>query len=305
MRERTLGFSGLRVSLVGLGCNAFGWRLDEQDSLAVIAAALDAGISFFDTAESYGEGASESFLGRALAGQRERVVIGTKFGWSRTGPGDETPRGSRAYIRRALEGSLRRLGTDHIDLYQYHRPDEVTPIAETLGALNELVGEGKVLAIGSSQFSAVQVREADAAARAAGLTRFVSAQNHYSLLEREVEAELVPACEELGLGLIPFFPLARGLLTGKYHRGEPGPEGALLTGELELPDERWTRLEGLETFARDEGVSLLSVAIGGLAAQPAVATVIAGASRPEQARANAAAAEWEPSQAALARLRAL
>lgn len=305
MRERPLGRSGLRVSVVGLGCNAFGWRLDEQQTRAVVEAALDAGITFFDTAESYGEGDSERFLGRALAGRRDEVVLATKFGWGRGFGDDEVARGSPAYIHAAIDASLRRLGTDYVDLYQYHRPDGMTPIAETLGALDELCKTGKVRAIGSSQMTAAQVRDADRVAAERALTPFVSAQNHYSLIERGAEEELVGACEELGLGLIPFFPLARGLLTGKYRRGAPAPEGSRLQGGPEIADEQWDRLEALEAFASRRGVGILEVAIGGLAAQPAVASVISGATRPEQVRANAAAGAWEPSAEELAELRSL
>jgi aryl-alcohol dehydrogenase-like predicted oxidoreductase len=305
MRERLLGSSDLRVSVVGLGCNAFGWRIDASATRDVVNAALEAGITFFDTAESYGEGESELFLGRALAGRRDQVVIGTKFGWGRGHGDNEIARGAPAYVREALEGSLRRLGTDHVELYQYHRPDGVTPIAETLGVLDELRTEGKIRATGSSNMSAAQVREADGVSATQGLARFVSAQNDYSLLERDAERELIPVCEELGLGFIPFFPLARGLLTGKYRHGEEAPEGSRLAGSLELAAETWAALERLEALAARQGASLLELAIGGLAAQPAVASVIAGATSAEQVRLNAAAGEWEPSPEALAELRAL
>ncbi len=305
MRDATLGSSGVRVSVVGLGCNAFGGRVDEKASIAVVHAALDAGITLFDTAESYGRGESEVFLGRALVGRRDEAIIATKFGWGRGMGDNDVARGAPSYVRGAIEASLRRLDTDYVDLYQYHRPDGTTPIAETLGVLDELVREGKVRVIGSSNMTGAQVREADAVSAEAGLARFVSAQNHYSLLERAPEAELVPACVELGIGLIPFFPLARGLLTGKYRRGEPAPEGTNLSGRLEASDERWPRVEALEAFAARQGVTLLDVAIGGLAALPAVCSVIAGATRPEQVRANAAAGSWVPSQAALEELRSL
>jgi aryl-alcohol dehydrogenase-like predicted oxidoreductase len=309
MRIRHVGTSGLVVSVVGLGCNNFGWRLDAQRSRAVVDAALSAGVTLFDTAEVYGDGESEVFLGRALAGRRDEAVIATKFG---SGPNTTPPGGSAEYIRRAIDGSLERLGTDHIDLYQYHRPDGVTPIEETLGALEELVRAGKVRHIGSSNFSTAQVREADAVARARGFERFVSVQNEYSLLVREPEEELVPALDELGLGLIPYFPLARGMLTGKVRRGVPPPPGTRLAdqglglaGGRDVNDADWDRLEALEAFAAARGLSLLDIAIGGLAAMPAVASVIAGATSPEQVRANVAAGEWEPSATELEELRAL
>jgi aryl-alcohol dehydrogenase-like predicted oxidoreductase len=301
MRERRVGSSGLVVSVVGLGCNNFGWRLDAEQTRRVVDAAIDAGITFFDTAESYGGGESELFLGRALAGRREEVVIATKFGGSR----DAGARGGSAEnVRRAIHGSLERLGTDYVDLYQYHRPDRVTPIEETLGVLDELVRAGKVRHVGSSNFSAGQVREADAVAHGHGWARFVSAQNEYSLLQRDAEQELVPALDELELGLLPYFPLANGLLTGKYRRGEPAPEGTRLAARG-LPDdeETWRRLDALDAFAAARGLSLLDVAVGGLAAMPAVSSVIAGATTPAQVRANAAAGEWVPSGEELAELR--
>jgi aryl-alcohol dehydrogenase-like predicted oxidoreductase len=302
MRTRTVGSSDLAVSVVGVGCNNFGSRLDSAGAGAVVGAAIDAGITLFDTAESYGDGESELFLGRALAGRRDRVVIATKFGWGRGRDDNSVARGHPDYVRAAIDASLERLGTDYVDLYQYHRPDGMTPVEETLGAMNELVEAGKVLYIGSSNFSAAQVEEAEAVSAERGIARFVSAQNEYSWLEREAEAELIPTCERLGIGLIPFFPLASGLLTGKYHRGAPEPSGTRLSGRLNVSDERWDRIEALEAFAAERGVGLLDVAIGGLAAQPAVCSVIAGAMTPEQVRANAAAGEWEPSAAELEQL---
>jgi aryl-alcohol dehydrogenase-like predicted oxidoreductase len=292
MRTRRLGGSDLDITVVGLGCNNFGGRIDEQATKAVVDAALDAGIAFFDTAET--------FLGRILAGRRDQVVLATKFGHD-MGDG-ETARGSRAYIRKALEASLRRLQTDRIDLYQYHRPDGVTPIDETLGALHELVEEGKVRAIGSSNFTAPMVDEARAVAEDGELTPFAFEQSQYSWLRREAEQELLPTCERLGIGFIPYFPLASGLLTGKYRRGEPAPEGTRLHGR-QIDGADYDRIERLEAFAREHGTSLLEVAIGGLAALPGVASVIAGATRPEQVRANAAAANWEPSADEIAALR--
>jgi aryl-alcohol dehydrogenase-like predicted oxidoreductase len=302
MRIRTLGDGGPQVSVVGLGTNNFGRRCDYEQSLAVIDAALDAGITLFDTADIYGQGMSEDFIGRALAGRRDRVVLATKFG----SPMDEHPaerRGTRDYIRWAVEGSLRRLRTDVIDVYQLHRPDEGTPIEYTLEALQELVEEGKVRHIGSSNFSAAQIEEAERVARERGLTRFVSAQNEYSLVDREVEDEILPVCERLGIGMLPYFPLASGLLTGKYVRGEEATEGRL--AGREIPEDQWDRLEGLQQFADVRGVPLLSVAIGGLAAMPAIASVIAGATKPEQVYANVAAGEWEPSADDLDALRRL
>ena len=305
MEQRPLGHSQLAVSVVGLGCNNFGRRLDVAQTRAVVDAALDAGITFLDTADVYGNGASERFLGDALRGRRDRVVLATKFGLDAgdaNGP-PAGPRGSAAYIRQAVEGSLRRLQTDHIDLYQYHRPDGETPIAETLGALHELVAGGRVRAIGCSNFTAAQIEEADRVARERGLTRFTSAQNEYSLLRRDVEAEITPACERLDLALIPYFPLASGLLTGKYRRGEPAPAGTRLAERERMgSDADFDRVEALQRFAEARGISLLDVAISGLAARPQVASVIAGATRPEQVAANAAAAGWRPSADDLAEL---
>jgi aryl-alcohol dehydrogenase-like predicted oxidoreductase len=302
MRSRALGEGGPDVSVVGLGTNNFGMRCDYDRSLAVIDAALEAGITLFDTADIYGQGMSEDIIGRALEGRRDRVVLATKFGK----PMDENPaerRGSRDYIRWALEGSLRRLRTDVIDVYQMHEPDEGTPIEETLSSLHELIEEGTVRHIGSSNYSAAQIEAADSVARERGLTRFVAAQNHYSLVERDVEAEILPVCERLGIGMLPFFPLASGLLTGKYRRGEDATEGRL--AGREIPDERWDKLARVQQFADERGVPLLSVAIGGLAAMPAVASVIAGATTPEQVRANVAAGDWVPSADELAALKAL
>ena len=302
MRTRTLGEGGPEVSVVGLGTNNFGARCDLEQSRAVLEVALDEGVTLIDTADIYSQGASEEYIGESLAGRLDRVVIATKFG-KPMDDGPDLPRGSRDYIRWAVEGSLRRLRADAIDVYQMHEPDPQTPIAETLAALDELVQEGTVRHVGSSNFSARQIEEADRVARERGLTRFVSAQNHYSLVEREVEDEILPICERLGIGMLPYFPLASGLLTGKYKRGEPATEGRL--AGREIPEERWDRLEQLERFAKERGVSLLEVAIGGLAAMPAVASVIAGATKPEQVRANVKAGEWEPTPEDLAALESL
>src|SRR5579884_1745282 len=274
MRSRTLGDGGPEVSVVGLGTNNFGPRIDYEQSRSVVDAALDACVTLFDTADIYGQGTSEEHIGRALEGRRDSVLIATKFGK----PMHERPeerRGSRDYIRWAVESSLRRLRTDVIDVYQMHEPDEGTPIEETLGALHELVAEGKVRYIGSSNYSAEQIERADRIAGERNLTRFVAAQNEYSLLERDAEEELVPACERFGIGVLPFFPLASGLLTGKYRPGADAPAGTRLAGRLEsIPHERFDRVEALAKYAESRGVGLLDVAIGGLAAQPAVGSVI-------------------------------
>ncbi|MEV6413940.1 aldo/keto reductase [Kribbella sp. NPDC051718] len=307
MEYRQLGDSGLTVSVVGLGCNNFGGRIDADQAEAVVGAALDAGITLFDTADVYrGEqGSSEEILGKALGSRRDDVVIATKFGGDMKGDNgpDWGVRGSRRYIRKAVESSLRRLGTDWIDLYQLHVPDEVTPIEETLAALSELVAEGKVRYLGSSQFAGWQVVDADWAARTNGSQHFISAQNRYNLLEREVEDELIPACEHLGIGVLPFFPLAAGLLTGKYKRGAEAPAGTRLAKQPErLARADFDKIEALETFAAERDLTLLDVAIGGLAAQPTVASVIAGATKPEQIEQNVAAGLWEPTFEDLATL---
>jgi aryl-alcohol dehydrogenase-like predicted oxidoreductase len=306
MRTRTLGTGGPDVSVVGLGCNNFGSRVDERGTRAVVDAALEAGVTLFDTADVYGNrGGSEELLGKALEGRRDRAVLATKFGHAMS---DDAPpnRGSREYVRTAIEASLKRLRTDVVDLYQYHRPDGVTPLEETLGAMSELVDEGKVRFIGSSNFDSAQIVEADELAREHSWHRFVSAQNEYSLLERRVEEELLPTCERLGIGVLPYFPLASGLLTGKYRRGEPAPAGTRLALRPErLTAEVFDELERLEAFAKERGHTLLELAIAGLLAQPAVSSVIAGATKPEQVRANAAAAEWELGEQDLQALRAV
>ncbi|TDE92816.1 aldo/keto reductase [Occultella glacieicola] len=299
MEYRQLGASGLTVSAVGLGCNSFGRNTAAGEVPGLVSAALDAGVTLFDTADTYGAvpGLSEELLGAALGGHRDDVVVASKFGMDTRGLNgpDWGVRGSRRYIRRAVEGSLRRLGTDHLDLYQMHKPDPHTPIEETLGALHELVVEGKVRYVGSSNFAGWQVVDADWTARTAGYTPFISAQNEYSLLNRRLEAEVVPAVEQVGAGILPFFPLASGLLTGKYARNAPAPEGTRLATRPErLERADFDAIEALQTFARARDLTLVQVAIGWLAAQPAVGSVISGASRPEQVRTNAAAL-WDPS----------
>jgi aryl-alcohol dehydrogenase-like predicted oxidoreductase len=312
MRYGRLGDSGLAVSVVGIGCNNFGRKLDLAGTQAVVDAALDQGINLFDTADIYGtpHGASEEMLGTALRGRRDDVVLATKFGMNMDGANgaDLGARGSRRYLTRAVEASLRRLKTDYIDLYQIHTPDPQTPIEETLSALDDLVRAGKVRYLGNSNFAAWQVADADWTARTAHLTRFISAQNEYSLLNRAVEAELVPACQHLGLGLLPFFPLASGLLTGKYRRGTQPPAGTRMAmdryqGVYARAD--WDTIEALTGYAEARGLTLLEVAIGGLAAKPAVTSVIAGATSPDQVAANAAAARWTPTADDLADLAAI
>ena len=310
MTYRPLGSSGLMVSTVGIGCNAFSRRADADATVAIVEAAIEEGITLFDTADIYGvePGASETLLGRALGSRRGDVVVATKFGMDmqgKNGP-DFGVRGSRRYVRKAVEASLRRLGTDWIDLYQLHQPDPVTPIEETLAALHELVLEGKVRYVGCSNFAGWELVDADWTARAGGYERFISAQNRYSLLDRSVEAELVPACEQLGVGILPFFPLEYGLLTGKYRRGQAAPEGSRLALERSRFDGAdWDRIEALEAFAADRGLTMLQVAMGGLAAQPAVTSVIAGVTRPDQVRSNAQAGLWEPDVEDLAALESL
>jgi aryl-alcohol dehydrogenase-like predicted oxidoreductase len=302
MRTRSLGSDGPSVTVVGLGTNNFGGRIDYDATKAVVDAAIEHGITLFDTADIYGQGLSEEYIGRALEGRRDQVLVATKFGKEM----DENPhesRGSREYIRWAVEGSLRRLRTDVVDVYQMHEPDTSTPIEETLDALHELVGEGKVRYIGSSNYTAEQIEEADRVARERGVTRFVSAQNHYSLVERAIEDDVLPACDRLGIGQLPYFPLASGLLTGKYTRGVAATEGRL--AGREVPEERWDRAEALQRFADERGITLLEVAIGGLAAMPAVASVIAGATKPEQVEANVRAGEWLPTADDLAALDAI
>jgi len=302
MEKRRIG--SLEVSLVGLGCNNFGWRIDAAASERVVHAALDAGIDFFDTADLYDTGKSEEFLGRALKSRKkasgEPAIIATKFGMKL----DDRRHGAHPdYVRQAAEDSLRRLGVERIDLYQLHQPDPATPIADTLGALNELVRAGKVREIGCSNFSAPQLREARKAAGDGA--RFVSVQNQYSLFHREPEAEVIPECEKEGLAFLPFFPLANGLLTGKYRRGEAAPKGSRGDagfGPKVFTEENLAKVEKLTAFAEERGHTLLELAFSWLAAQPTIASVIAGATSPEQVKANAGAADWKLTAADLAEI---
>jgi len=307
MEYRTLGNSGLLVSIVGLGCNNFGSRLDADRTQTVVDAAIDAGVTLFDTADMYGQGGgSETFLGQALKGRRDEVVLATKFGHQHFDMGYGVAagaKGGRAYIRRAVEESLRRLQTDYIDLYQLHTPDPVTPIAETLAALAELVREGKVRYIGHSNLTGWQIAEAAHVAREIGAVPFSSAQNEWSLLERKVEQEVVPASIHYGLGVLPYFPLANGLLTGKVRRATGVPEGSRLASRPERVTEAYLdAVERLAAWGEAHGRSVLEIGIGALAARPGCASVIAGATSAEQVRANAAAGAWVPSLAELAEI---
>jgi aryl-alcohol dehydrogenase-like predicted oxidoreductase len=288
MERRRVG--SLEVSVIGLGCNNFGWRLDADATARVVHAALDAGVTFFDTAELYGEGQSEEYLGRALRGRRESVVIATKFGY-KTAPPER--RGHPKNVRRAADASLQRLGTEYIDLYYLHSPDPQVPIADTLGALDELVKQGKVREIGCSNFSATQLREAEEAVDP-GSARFVCVQNEYSLINRDAEAEVLPECERSGLAFIPYYPLASGLLTGKYRRGKPFPKGTRLgDGHKLLSEEHLAIVEQLVQFAEARKRTVLDLAFGWLLTHPAVPSVIAGATSPEQVRRNARASQWK------------
>lgn len=298
MKYSALGHSGLVVSALGIGCNAFGRRIDQDAATEVVAEALNQGVNFFDTADTYGRGQSETMLGQALAGRRDEVIIATKFGMDLDGlyPGAHDNRASRGYITRAVEGSLMRLGTDYIDLYQLHTPDRITPIAETLSVLGDLVRAGKVRYIGCSNFAAWEVADAVAVADAIGAEHFITAQNEYSLYNRSAEQELVPALEHYGMSLLPYFPLAYGLLTGKYAREAEAPAGSRLAKDTaRLDGARWDIIEGLRTFADERGASMLDVALGGLRAQATVDTIIAGATRGDQVAANAQSVLWEPS----------
>jgi aryl-alcohol dehydrogenase-like predicted oxidoreductase len=310
MRYLPLGRSGLLVSAVGLGCNNFGSRLDVAGTRAVVDAAIDAGITLFDTSDTYGNGGgSETALGEVLGARRSQVVLATKFGHQGVDMGygpAAGAKGGRAYIRRAVTESLRRLRTDYIDLYQLHTPDPVTPIEETITALDELVSEGKVRYVGHSNLSGWQLADAAHLAAKEGRTPFISAQNHWSLLERGAESEVVPAARHFGLGVLPFFPLANGLLTGKIRQGQPVPSGTRLAGrEGYVTAEKLAKVEALTAWGQARGVTLLEIAIGALAAQPGCSSVIAGAMNPEQVKANSAAAEWIPSADELAEIDAI
>lgn len=298
MRFKTLGNSGLRVSAVGLGCNNFGMKIDQAAADAVVHKALDLGITLFDTADVYGnKGGSERMLGHALGGRRKEIVLATKFGLAME-DGEYMKGGSRRYILQAVEASLKRLNTDYIDLYQMHFPDPGTPIEETISALDDLVRSGKVRYVGCSNFAGWQLVEAHYIAREHGLVPFVSAQNHYNLLDRKIELELVPAAQKYGASILPYFPLASGMLTGKYRRGGNGPEDGRLTvaaamGKNLLTDANFDLVDKVTAFAEAKGKTMLDAAIGWLASQDHVASVIAGATKPEQVEQNVKAGTWE------------
>ena len=310
MDYRRLGHSGLWVSAVGIGCNNFGAKCDEAATRAVVHACLDAGITLFDTADMYGNrGGSETLLGRILGHHRKDIVLASKFGLP-MGEGPYLNGAGRHYIMRAVEDSLRRLRTDHLDLYQVHRPDPATPIEETLRALDDLVRDGKVRYVGCSNFAGWQLAEAEWAARAGGTVRFISAQNQYSLVDRRIEGDLVPAANAYGVGILPYFPLANGLLTGKYQRNHAMPDGARMTerptrAEEVLTDRNWTIAEKVADYAAARGHSLLEAAIGWLASQDHVPSVIAGATTAEQVAQNAAAADWRMTAEEIADINAL
>jgi len=296
---RPLGDSGIQVTVAGLGCNNFGMRIDAAASARVVHAALDHGVNFFDTADVYGLGESEKHLGAALKGRRGEAVVLTKFA-SPADPEHPEHRGaSPEHVRRAIENSLRRLEMDHVDVYMLHRPDPDTPIEATLEALHRLVEEGKVRAIASSNLTGWQVADADWTSRSRGFARFVAAENRYSLLDRAAERDLLPACRRFGVSLIPYSPLGNGLLTGKYRRGEAAPEGTRLSlsprAAALLTDANFDVVEAVERFAAERGTTVTAVALGWLAAQPDVASVIAGATSPEQVAANVAGTAWTPS----------
>jgi aryl-alcohol dehydrogenase-like predicted oxidoreductase len=297
--RRIGGESGFDITIVGLGCNAFGRRIDQDATTKVINGALDAGIIFFDTAEGYGNGLSEVYIGNALKGRRDQVTLATKLGYNMLhvkGKG----KGSPENIRVAIDLSLQNLQTDHVELYQLHRPDPSTPIEDTLGTFNDLRNEGKIRFFGCSNFSGEQMAEAVAAADAAGYQGFVTAQNRWSVLNRDIEKDLTPVCTDNNVGVLPFYPLEMGLLTGKYRRGEGAPVGTRLDGDARLGSADFDTLEALEGFAQSRGYDLITLAVSWLASQPVTVSVIAGATRYEQMAQNAAAASWKMTEEELA-----
>ena len=286
------GIGGLSVSLVGLGCNAFGKRVNETGTHAVLDAAIDAGIDFFDTAESYGNGNSEIYMGSGLKGKREKAFLASKFG-NEIVHIEGKNRGSAENIRAALDKSLAKLQTDYIDLYQLHRPDYDTPIVDTMGALEDLVTEGKIRYYGCSYFTGAEMKKAADEARRSGIRGFVTAQNAWNVLQRDIDYDLVPFCEANGIAVLPYYPIAKGLLTGKYQRGISAPTGSRLAGDADLENADFDQLERLDVYARDHGHDLLTLAMSWLGAQPVTASIIAGGSKPEQMAANANAVQWK------------
>jgi aryl-alcohol dehydrogenase-like predicted oxidoreductase len=309
IEKRPLSTSGLEASLVGLGCNNFGMKIDLAASRAVVTAALDAGITFFDTADMYGNGQSEDFIGQVLGPRRKDIVLATKFGGVAFHGKTGERWGTRAYIVGCLEASLRRLRTEWIDLYQMHYPDPTTPIEETLATLDELVRQGKVRTVGCSNFSGAQITEAAAQAQERRVVQLITAQNEWNLLNRRAERDVIPACERYGLGQLPYFPLASGMLTGKYRRGEAFAAGTRLATFAYFKglatEGNFSKIEALENFATKRGHTILELAVSWLAAQPCVVSVVAGATTPEQVRSNAAAADWQLSAAELAEINTL
>jgi aryl-alcohol dehydrogenase-like predicted oxidoreductase len=299
--RRIGGESGFDITIVGLGCNAFGRRIDQDAATKVINGALDAGITFFDTAEGYGNGLSEVYIGNALKGRRDQVTLATKVGYNMLhvkGKG----KGSPENIRVAIDLSLENLQTDYVELYQLHRPDPSTPIEDTLGTFNDLRNEGKIRLFGCSNYSAAQMAEAVAAADAAGYQGFVTAQNRWSVLNRDIEKDLTSVCTTNNVGVLPFYPLEMGLLTGKYRRGEGAPAGTRLDGDARLSSADFDQLEALENFATSRGHDLLTLSVSWLASQKVTVSVIAGATRYEQMAQNAAAASWKMTEQELAEI---
>ncbi|HAA91064.1 MAG: aldo/keto reductase [Rhodospirillaceae bacterium] len=300
MKTKFIGGSdGLEVTLVGVGCNAFGKRVDEKGTHAVMDAAIDAGINFFDTAETYGGGLSEQFIGSGLKGRRNELLLATKFGHTKSNV-EGANKGSPANIQFTIEKALKALKTDRVDLFQQHRPDPDTPVAETMGALEDLVKEGKIRYYGCSYYSGAQMQEAIDTAKSAGLKGFVTAQNAWNMLMRDIEEDLIPVCNANGIGLLPYYPIAKGLLTGKYKRGEAAAPGSRMDGDASLENADFDLLDKLETYAKDHGHDLLTLAMSWLASQPSMACIISGASKPEQLASNANAVRWELSADELA-----
>ena len=298
MEYRNLGDSGLKISLAGLGCNNFGMKIDVEQTRAVVHRALDEGVTFFDTADIYGRrGGSEEMLGKALGPRRREVIVASKFGMP-MGDGPYLRGGSRRYVTAAAEASLKRLGTDYIDVYQIHQPDPETPQEETLAALDDLVRAGKVRYLGNSNFSGWEVADAAWISRTRGIAPYVSAQNQYNLLDRRIERDLLPACRKFGLGMLPYFPLASGFLTGKYRRGAEAPAGTRLAlmqpmAKQVMTDQNFATLEKLEEFSRQRGHTIVELAMSWLACQPVVSSVISGATQPEQVTENVKACQWK------------